>query len=124
MTQAAKTTLVSDLLNRIPKTFNTPLGDVQLDSVTLNRLTLDKDGNFNGQLTATFKSPLGKVSIQANITNNQLSLDSDNPLVKQFGKLDQRAKEWQPKVTQALDQLRPVLMAQYFPTTASTNGTR
>jgi hypothetical protein len=124
VTQAAKTTLESDLLNRIPKTFNTPLGEVKLDGVTVNRLTLSKDGSFNGQLTATFKSPLGKIGIQANITNNQLSLDSDNALVKQFGNLDKRAQEWQPKVTQALDALRPQLMSLYFSNTGSTTVSR
>jgi hypothetical protein len=124
VTQAAKATLESDLLNRIPKTFNTPLGEVKLDSMKLNRLTLDKDGNFNGQLTGTFKSPLGTIGIQANITNNQLSLDSDNALVKQFGKLDQRQREWQPKVTQALDQLRTTLMPLYFSTTGSSTAVR
>jgi hypothetical protein len=81
--------------------------------VTLNRLTLDKDGNFNGQLSVTFQYKLfGKqeASVQAKITNNQLRLDSDNALVRQYGKLEQRQKEWQPQVTAALDALRSRLM--------------
>jgi hypothetical protein len=122
VTQAAKSVMESEITNRLPKTFNTPLGEAKLDSVTLNRLTLNKDGNFNGQLTVTYDSPIGKVGIKANITNNQLSLDSDNALVKQFGKLDQKARDWQPKVTQALDAARPGLMSLYFPTTSPSTG--
>jgi hypothetical protein len=47
-----------------------------------------------------------------------MSLDSDNALVRQFGKLDQQQREWQPQVTAALDGLRARLMPQYFGTQA------
>jgi hypothetical protein len=128
ITEAARTTLESDVLARLPKSLGSyPLvGEVTLDRVTLNRLTLDKDGAFNGQLSVTFKyQMLGTqyASVQANITNNQLSLGSDNALVREFGKLDQRQQQWQPQVTAALDALRSRLMPQYFGTQGgSANG--
>jgi hypothetical protein len=125
ITQAAKAILESDIMARLPKTLgNYPLiGEVKLDNVTLNRLTLDKDGNFNGQLTIDFKASLMSATVTATITNNQLSLNSDNALVQQFGKLDQRQTEWQPQLTAALDALRARLMPQYFGTqTAPTGG--
>jgi hypothetical protein len=128
VTQAASTTLESDVLARLPRSLGSyPLvGEVTLERVTLNRLTLDKDGNFNGQLSVTFKYKMfgtQYASVQANITNNQLSLDSDNELVRQFGKLDQKQQQWQPQVTAALEALRSRLMPQYFGTQASSaNG--
>jgi hypothetical protein len=128
VTQAARTTLESDILARLPRSLGSyPLvGEVTLDRVTLNRLTLDKDGNFNGQLSITFKYQMigtQYASVQANIKNNQLSLDTDNALVRQFGKLDQRQQQWQPQVTAALDALRSRLLPQYFGTQASSaNG--
>jgi len=126
ITQAAKATLESDILARLPQTLGTyPLvGEVKLDSVTLNRLTLDKDGNFNGQLTVGFKASSLSATVTATITNNQLSLDSDDALVRQFGKLEQRQGEWQPQVTAALDGLRDRLMPQYFGTQAVSTGGR
>jgi hypothetical protein len=126
ITQAARATLESDILARLPKTLGSyPLiGEVKLDGVKLDRLTLDKDGNFNGQLTATFKATSMSATVTAYIENNQLRLDSDNALVRQFGKLEQRQKEWQPKVTEALDAIRPGLMAQYFGTQAAATGGR
>jgi len=125
ITQAARTTLESDIMARLPRSLGSyPLvGEVTLDRVTLNRLTLDKDGNFNGQLTVTFKyEMLGTqyASVQAHIENNRLRLDTDNALVRQFGKLEQRQQQWQPQVTAALDALRPQLMAQYFGTQAGS----
>jgi hypothetical protein len=129
ITQAARATLESDILARLPKTLGkyALVGEITLDRVTLNRLTLDQNGNFNGQLTVTLKYQMfGQpqyANVQANITNNKLSLDSDNPLVRQFGKLEQRAEQWQPQVTAALDALRTRLMPQYFGTQAgSANG--
>jgi hypothetical protein len=103
------------------------VGEVTLDRVTLNRLTLDKAGNFNGQLSVTFKYQMSGTkyaSIQVNIKDNQLSLDTDNALVRQFGKLDQRQQQWQPQVTAALDGLRARLMPQYFGTQAVSTGGR
>jgi hypothetical protein len=124
ITQAARATLESDLLARLPRTLGTyPLiGEVKLDRVTLNRLTLSKDGNFNGQLTVTLKARAMSATVTAHLRNNQLSLDSDNALVRQFGKLDQRQREWQPKVTAALDALRARLMPQYFGSRAMAAG--
>jgi hypothetical protein len=125
ITQAAKAALESDILAHLPRTLGTyPLvGEVKLDSVTLNRLTLDKDGNFNSQLTVGFKASSLSATVTATITNNRLSLDSDNALVRQFGKLEQRQGEWQPQMTAALDGLRDRLMPQYFGTQAvSTAG--
>jgi hypothetical protein len=125
ITQAARATLESDILARLPKTLgNYPLiGEVKIDRVTLDRLTLDKNGNFNGQLTIGLKAGPLDATVTATITNNQLSLNSDNALVRQFGKLDQRQVEWQPQVTAALDALRARLMPQYFGTQAvSTSG--
>src|SRR5262249_44478938 len=82
--------------------------DPFIGKVTLDRLTLDSDGNFNGQLTVTSKSKAGPMSgtVTATITNNQLSLSSDNAMVRQFGELDQLQSEWQPQLTAALDHLR------------------
>jgi hypothetical protein len=100
---------------------------VNLDRVTLNRLTLDKDGNFNGQLSLTFKYQMSGTkyaSIQVNIKDNQVSLDTDSALVRQLGKLDQRECEWQPYVTAALDGLRVRLMPLYFGTQAVSTGGR
>lgn len=119
VTQAAKAILESDIRARIPESLGKyPLvGEVKLDGVALNRLTLDKDGNFNGQLTVTFKYQMAGTqyaAIQVNIKNNQLSLETDNALVRQFGKLEQRQREWQPQVTAALDGLRSRLMPVYF----------
>src|SRR5262245_30863821 len=125
ITQAARATLESDLLARLPRTLGKyPLvGEVKLDGVTLNRLTLGQDGNFNGQMTVTFKAGTLSATVTATITNNQLSLESDNALVRQFGKLDQRQREWQPQVTAALDALRARLRPQYFGAQASSaNG--
>jgi hypothetical protein len=124
ITQAARATLESDLLARLPRTLGTyPLiGEVKIDRVTLNRLTLSKDGNFNGQLTVTLKAGAMSATVTAHLRNNQLSLDSDNALVRQFGKLDQRQQEWQPKVTVALDALRARLMPQYFGSPAMAAG--
>jgi hypothetical protein len=125
VTQAAKPILEGEILKRLPKTFSTPVGDAKLDSVTLNRLTLDQYGKFNGQLTVTYDAPLvGKVGLKANITNNQLGLDSDNTLVKQFVNLDKRANDWQPKVTEVLNAARPPLMSLYFSSTGSSTATR
>src|SRR5262249_23724433 len=128
ITEAARATLESDILARLPRSLGSyPLvGEVTLDRVTLNRLTLDENGNFNGQLSVTFKYQMNGTkyaSIQVNIKDNQLSLDTDNALVRQFGKLDQRQQQWQPQVTAALDGLRLRLMPQYFGTqTVSTGG--
>jgi hypothetical protein len=120
LTAAARTTLESDILARLPRSVGRVAGvEVTIDRVTLNRLTMDKNGNFNGQLTVTLKSDLlgtQYANVQANIVNNQLRLDSDNALVRQFGKLEQRQQEWQPKVTAALDAIRPQLMRQHFGT--------
>ena len=126
ITQAAKATLESDILARLPQTLgNYPLiGEVKLDSVTLNRLTLDKDGNFNSQLTVGFKASSLSATVTATITNNRLSLASDNALVRQFGKLEQRQDEWQPQVTAALDSLRARMMPTYFGTSAASTGGR
>jgi hypothetical protein len=126
ITQGARATLESDILARLPKTLgNYPLiGEVKLDGVKLNRLTLDKDGNFNGQLDATFKASSMSATVNARIENNQLRLDSDNALVRQFGKLEQRQREWQPHVTAALDGLRARLMPQIFGTQPASTGGR
>jgi hypothetical protein len=130
VTQAAKTVLESDILSGIPRSLGSfPLiGEVTRESVTLNRLTLDKNGNFNGQMTVVFKyQMLGKpqyASVQADIVNNQLKLSSDNALVRQFGKLEQRGQEWQPKVAQALAHARTILMPVYFSTTGNSTGIR
>jgi hypothetical protein len=129
VTQAAKAILENDIMARIPQSLGKyPLiGEVKLDRVTLDRLTLDKAGNFNGQMSITFKYEMGGTQyagVTAKITNNQLSLDSDNALVKQFGKLDQRQREWQPKVTAALDGLRSQLMPALFGAQASAGNVR
>jgi len=103
ITEAAKAPVESLLLDRLPRT----MGNYPFSAeVMLDRLTLDRDGNFNGQLTVTFKAGPMSGTITATITNNQLSLSSDNAIVRQFGKLDQRQSEWQPKVTEVLDVLR------------------
>jgi hypothetical protein len=129
ITQAAKGLVELEIKERLPTWFRTPygdaaLGDARRDSVTLNRLTMDQHGKFNGQLTVTYSSSLGKIDIKANITNNQLSLDTDNQRVKQGAKLDQMAKDLQPKVAQAADSIRPLLLALYFPTAGSSTATR
>lgn len=123
VTEQVKATLQDAIKAHVPNTLGTfpVVGEVSLDKVTVTRVTLDKDGNFNGVGSITFKYDLGGTqyaTINATITNNQLKLDSDNFLVKQFGKLDQRAQEIQPFLNTALDQLRTDLMPQYFPTTA------
>jgi hypothetical protein len=124
VTQAARTILENDILTRIPQSLSVPLiGEVKLDSVKLDRLTLDKDGNFNGQMTVTFKYELSGIQyakVQASIVNNQLKLSSDNPLVSAFGKLEERQQQWQPKVTEALNAIRPQLMSQFFGTQGSS----
>jgi hypothetical protein len=103
ITEAAKAPVESLLLDRLPRT----MGNYPFSAeVTLDRLTLDGDGNFNGQLTVAFKAGPMSGTITATITDNQLSLSSDNAMVRQFGKLDQRQSEWQPKVTEVLDVLR------------------
>jgi hypothetical protein len=126
ITQVARTTLESDILARLPRTLGTyPLiGEVNIDRVTLDRLTLDKDGNFNGQMTVTLKAGAMSATVTATINNNQLRLNSNNALVRQFGKLEQRQSEWQPQVTAALDGLRTRLMPQYFGTQAVSTGNR
>jgi hypothetical protein len=124
LTAAARTTLESDILARLPRSVGNVAGvEITIDKVKLNRLTLDKAGNFNGQLTVTLKYDLlgpQYANVQANIENNQLRLDSDNAVVRQFGKLEQRQQEWQPKVTAALDAIRPQLMLQHFGTQAGS----
>lgn len=116
VTQAAKSILESDILARLPNTLGKyPLiGEVKLDSVTLNRLTLDKVGNFNGEMAVNLKAGSMSATVTVTIKNNQMSLSTDNPLVRQFGKLEQRQQEWQPQVTAALGELRARLMPQYF----------
>jgi hypothetical protein len=111
---------VNDILARLPQSLGKyPIvGEVTLYQVVLNRMTLDKDGNFNGQLNITFEYQLAGtphyLTIQANIKNNQLSLATDNPLVRQFGNLQKLQQQWQPYVTKALDPLRSQLMPLYF----------
>jgi hypothetical protein len=119
-----------DILARLPRALGTfpMIGDLNLDRVRLNRLTLDRDGNFNGQLAVTFKYYMygrqSSATVTATLTNNRLSLDSDTALVRQYGKLDQRQCQWQPQVTAVLDGLRARLMPQYFGTQAVSTGGR
>jgi hypothetical protein len=130
ITEAARATLESDILARLPRALGTfpMIGDVNLDRVTLNRLTLDSGGNFNGQLTLTYKYYMygrqSSAAVTLNINNNQQSLDTDNAVVRQYGKLDQRQCEWQPQVTAVLDCLRLRLMPQFFGTQAVSTGGR
>jgi hypothetical protein len=119
VTQGASRILVTDILSRLPQSFTLPIvGKVTLGQVTLNGLTLGRDGNFNGQLSITFDYQLGgktqSVTIQANIKNNQLSLTSDNPLVSQYITQHKLAQQWQPFVNAALSTLRVSLMPVYF----------
>jgi hypothetical protein len=79
VTQAARAALERAILARLPRSLGRfqLVGEVTLDRVTPNRLTLEKDGNVNGPLHVTLEGPMFGTqfaTVQASIENNPLRL--------------------------------------------------
>jgi hypothetical protein len=103
ITEAAKAPLESLLRDRLPRMGGSHR---QHGEVTLDHLSLDRNGNFNGQLTITFNAGRTFGTVTATSTNNQLSLSSEDAELQKSGKLEKLQSEWQPKLTEVLDFLR------------------